>query len=61
MCAAFRAPNPADGPKEAFDEWNPSQHIYSRYTQNVSSRAERVLSKINVCVVRRSGVPRVFD
>ena len=28
--------------------WNPSRHVYSRYTQSVSSRAERVLSKINV-------------
>ena len=45
---AFRAPNPAEVPKEEFDQWNPTRHIYSRYTQSVNTRAERVLSKINV-------------
>ncbi|GBE79576.1 Uncharacterized trans-sulfuration enzyme [Sparassis crispa] len=30
-----------------FDPLNPINHVYSRYTQNVSSRAEKVLSKIN--------------
>ena len=46
---AFRALDPTKFPKQEFDEWNPKQHVYSRYTQNVSTRAERVLSKINVC------------
>ena len=45
---AFRAHNPLEGPKEEFDMWNPSRHIYSRYTQGVNTRAERVLSKITV-------------
>ncbi|KAI0675568.1 cystathionine gamma-synthase [Trametes maxima] len=38
----------ADGPPagdDDFDAWNPT-HVYSRYTQGVSTRAERVLSKI---------------
>ncbi|KAI0774370.1 cystathionine gamma-synthase [Fomes fomentarius] len=47
VSTTFRATNPADGPKEEFDEWNPSRHLYSRYTQGVNTRAERVLSKIN--------------
>ncbi|KAH9943348.1 cystathionine gamma-synthase [Epithele typhae] len=47
VSTTFRAPKPHDGPKAEFDTWNPTQHIYSRYTQNVSGRAERVLSKIN--------------
>ncbi len=28
--------------------WNPARHVYSRYTQSVSTRAERVLGKITV-------------
>ncbi|RPD67063.1 cystathionine gamma-synthase [Lentinus tigrinus ALCF2SS1-7] len=47
VSTTFRAPNPLEVPKEEFDAWNPSRHIYSRYTQSVSTRAERVLSKIN--------------
>lgn len=51
--AAFRAPNPLETTDaDEFDVWNPTRHIYSRYTQNVSGRAERVLSKINVSVHR---------
>ncbi len=50
---AFRAPNPQEVPNfkfEDIDMWNPSRHIYSRYTQGVNTRVERVLSKINVGV-----------
>ncbi|KAI0722875.1 cystathionine gamma-synthase [Earliella scabrosa] len=47
VSTTFRAPNPAEVPKEEFDQWNPTRHIYSRYTQSVNTRAERVLSKIN--------------
>lgn len=33
---------------ETFDPLNPAQHVYSRYTQDSSSRAEKILSKVNV-------------
>ncbi|KAJ3534940.1 hypothetical protein NM688_g7052 [Phlebia brevispora] len=29
------------------DAWNPDRHVYSRYTQASSTRAEKVLSKVN--------------
>lgn len=48
---AFKYPDPSTNPAP-FSEWDPlkpeTKHIYSRYTQNVSSRAEQVLSRINV-------------
>ncbi|KAI9056905.1 cystathionine gamma-synthase [Trametes sanguinea] len=49
VTTTFRAPNPLDNPvpREKYDMWNPDRHVYSRFTQNVSSRVERVLSKIN--------------
>ncbi|KAM5534316.1 hypothetical protein V8D89_012044 [Ganoderma adspersum] len=47
VSTTFRALDPTKFPKEEFNEWNPQRHLYSRYTQNVSTRAERVLSKIN--------------
>ncbi|EIW61274.1 cystathionine gamma-synthase [Trametes versicolor FP-101664 SS1] len=48
VSTTFRAPNPLETTDaDEFDVWNPTRHIYSRYTQNVSGRAERVLSKIN--------------
>ncbi|PIL37243.1 hypothetical protein GSI_00936 [Ganoderma sinense ZZ0214-1] len=47
VSTTFRATDPTKFPKEEFDQWNPKHHVYSRYTQNVSTRAERVLSKIN--------------
>jgi cystathionine gamma-synthase len=34
--------------EEEFDPTNPSRHEYSRYSQNISTRAELVLGKINV-------------
>lgn len=48
---AFRAPAPwkeNDGLEE-LNAWNPDRHVYSRYTQNVSTRVEKVLSKVTVC------------
>jgi len=33
---------------------NPSRHVYSRYTQQVSSRVEQILSRINVSDVEAS-------
>ena len=33
---------------------NPSTHVYSRYTQQVSTRAEHILSRINVSDVKAS-------
>ncbi|CDO68712.1 hypothetical protein BN946_scf184652.g39 [Trametes cinnabarina] len=47
VSTTFRAPNPLETVKEEFDMWSPKNHIYSRYTQSVSTRVERVLSKIN--------------
>ncbi|KAI9000918.1 cystathionine gamma-synthase [Trametes punicea] len=47
VSTTFRSPNPLEVPKEEFDMWNPKNHLYSRYTQSVSTRVERVLSKIN--------------
>ncbi|KAI0731719.1 cystathionine gamma-synthase [Fomitopsis betulina] len=50
VTTTFRAPRPESNMPidlEGFDVRNPERHIYSRYTQDVSTRAERVLSKIN--------------
>ncbi|KAI0832521.1 cystathionine gamma-synthase [Trametes gibbosa] len=47
VSTTFRAVNPLEvHDAHQFDEYNPVRHIYSRYTQAVSTRAERVLSKI---------------
>ena len=48
--AAFRLPSPMEEPpaKKEFDVWKPTRHIYSRYTQGVTTRVEHVLSKITV-------------
>ncbi|KAI0729382.1 cystathionine gamma-synthase [Fomitopsis betulina] len=50
VTTTFKAPLPESNKPidlEGFDVRNPERHIYSRYTQDVSTRAERVLSKIN--------------
>ncbi|KAI0921302.1 hypothetical protein AcW1_004678 [Taiwanofungus camphoratus] len=49
VTSTFRVPLPPSGPtkEEDLDFWNPNRHLYSRYTQSVSTRAEKVLSKIN--------------
>ncbi|KAK0190989.1 Cys/Met metabolism PLP-dependent enzyme-domain-containing protein [Armillaria mellea] len=43
----------ASSPEERLDNVdfkNPERHVYSRYTQDVSTRAEHILSKINALV-----------
>ena len=58
---AFRAPVPQSNKPidlEGFDVRNPERHIYSRYTQDISTRAERVLSKINVSATLLD--PRIY-
>jgi hypothetical protein len=49
---AFKQPRP--GPDtvafEDFDMQNPARHIYSRETQELSGRVEKILSAINVTV-----------
>jgi len=49
VTTTFRAPNPwkEDDGLEELNAWSPDRHVYSRYTQNVSTRVEKVLSKIN--------------
>lgn len=49
VTTTFRAPKPEE---KASEEWdldlqNPARHVYSRYTQDVSTRVEHILSKIN--------------
>ena len=56
---AFRAPTGADDSSHAgIDMRNPSRHVYSRYTQQVSTRVEQILSRINVSDVE-THVPRM--
>ena len=45
---AFRAPSGSLAEADGIDIRNPSRHVYSRYTQQVSTRAEHILSRINV-------------
>ena len=48
---AYRSADPTQGENLAggeIDLRNPARHIYSRYTQQISTRAEQVLSRINV-------------
>ncbi|TFK55782.1 cystathionine gamma-synthase [Heliocybe sulcata] len=52
VSTTFKAPSPEENAKkltewDVFDMMNPSRHLYSRYTQTVSTRAEKVLSHIN--------------
>ncbi|EMD40651.1 hypothetical protein CERSUDRAFT_111233 [Gelatoporia subvermispora B] len=65
VSTTFRAPPPwsPDAFKlDQLDAWSAKRHIYSRYTQNVSSRAEKVLSKINqgYAVTYASGLAAAF-
>lgn len=49
VTTTFRGPNPATdtlNPLSDIDLRNPSRHIYSRYTQQISTRAEHILSRI---------------
>lgn len=52
---AFRSPHPDGNPTHIseMDLRNPERHLYSRYTQDSSTRAEHILSKIMVCVSLR--------
>ncbi|KAF8076285.1 Cys/Met metabolism PLP-dependent enzyme-domain-containing protein [Lyophyllum atratum] len=50
VTTTFRAANPLveeSTPLSDIDLRNPTKHIYSRYTQQVSTRAEHILSRIN--------------
>lgn len=51
VTTTFRHPDPATeeqlGSVADFDFRNPSRHVYSRYTQEISTRAEHILSTIN--------------
>ncbi|KAF9006477.1 cystathionine gamma-synthase [Cyathus striatus] len=49
VTTTFRASHPDENvvPEAERDLRNPQRHIYSRYTQNVSTRAEHILSEIN--------------
>ncbi|KAG6918921.1 hypothetical protein DXG01_010576 [Tephrocybe rancida] len=49
VTTTFRAPEPVSAPidPQSFDMRNPPRHVYSRYTQQVSTRAEHILSRIN--------------
>lgn len=52
---AFRSQNPLkDEVSDVLDLRNPVNHVYSRYTQQVSTRAEHILSQINVWIMRES-------
>ena len=62
---AFRNPTPwqpGQGLDDEADPRNPARHVYSRYTQPTSTRAEHVLSKINVstyCVLLCGDSPKL--
>ncbi|KAF5333063.1 hypothetical protein D9611_002167 [Ephemerocybe angulata] len=49
VTTTFRAPKPEDQAIHAdlLDLSNPTRHVYSRYTQDVSTRVEHILGKIN--------------
>ncbi|TCD67684.1 hypothetical protein EIP91_012050 [Steccherinum ochraceum] len=49
VTTTFKQPNVWDPnlTLETLNPWNPEKHVYSRYTQSVSTRVEKVLSKIN--------------
>ncbi|KAF9058074.1 Cys/Met metabolism PLP-dependent enzyme-domain-containing protein [Panaeolus papilionaceus] len=50
VTTTFRGPNPLDHPLSGLtdvDMRNPGRHVYSRYTQSNTTRAEHILSRIN--------------
>ncbi|PSS37311.1 hypothetical protein PHLCEN_2v788 [Hermanssonia centrifuga] len=49
VTTTFRNPEPWNEKigLDDLDAWNPSRHVYSRYTQGSTTRVEKVLSKIN--------------
>ncbi|KIL00907.1 hypothetical protein PAXRUDRAFT_821101 [Paxillus rubicundulus Ve08.2h10] len=61
VTSTFRAvPN---GDPEGLGAMNPDKHVYSRYSQNVSSRVEEVLGKINHghAITYASGLAAAFS
>jgi cystathionine beta-lyase/cystathionine gamma-synthase len=64
VSSTFRRPqlNGSTSYDEEFDPTNPSRHEYSRYSQNVSTRAELVLGKINggYAMTYASGIAAAF-
>jgi cystathionine beta-lyase/cystathionine gamma-synthase len=47
VTTTFRAPTGSLAEADGIDMRNPSRHVYSRYTQQVNTRAEHILSRIN--------------
>ncbi|KAG6335202.1 hypothetical protein ID866_3873 [Astraeus odoratus] len=62
VTTTFRAV-PPDGDPDGLAAMNPHQHIYSRYSQNVTSRVEQILSKINNghAITYASGLAAAFS
>ncbi|KAF8844886.1 cystathionine gamma-synthase [Paxillus ammoniavirescens] len=62
VTSTFRRPGP-DGDPNGLGAMNPDGHIYSRYSQNVSSRVEEVLGKINHghAITYASGLAAAFS
>ncbi|OAX41995.1 PLP-dependent transferase [Rhizopogon vinicolor AM-OR11-026] len=61
VTSTFRAV--PDGDPEGVGAMNPGKHIYSRYSQNVTSRVEQILSKINQghAITYASGLAAAFS
>lgn len=50
VTTTFRADdNEVELSEDTWDPSNPSSHVYSRYTQNVSTRVEKILGALHVC------------
>ncbi|KAJ6538586.1 cystathionine gamma-synthase [Mycena sp. CBHHK59/15] len=47
VTTTFRSPHPNEPAATDTDYRNPSRHVYSRYTQQVSTRVEHILSSVN--------------
>ncbi|KAK7049604.1 hypothetical protein VNI00_005635 [Paramarasmius palmivorus] len=62
MATTFRAPSDPDALLTDVDFRNPKRHVYSRYTQDISTRAEHILSKINdgYAITYASGLAACF-
>ncbi|OJA18746.1 hypothetical protein AZE42_01646 [Rhizopogon vesiculosus] len=61
VTSTFRAV--PDGDPEGVGAMNPGKHIYSRYSQNVTSRVEQILSKVNQghAITYASGLAAAFS
>ena len=46
----------SEGDEPPFDPQNPDRHIYSRYSQPVLTRTEKVLSALLVCYISHQSV-----